>query len=293
MQMLKNISHIAYHIAVVVLSAAVALSLPFTVRFIAEKFLDHWALVENEKIFLVSIEITSAVLLILLFNSLVKGLKSRKLLKAAGEAGLCSIGRADRRLERTRLKTLKEKNGFGRNILLIGSTGFTTFTDPSSDLHRVLQKCREAKIMLLDPSGEGASYRSRSLPFPLTDGEHFGGQIMKSIEFLKALKSRQKDIRLKLYRDVPFLKLAVLGDYLFLRHYHPGADVQSMPEYVFRHSRSPGCLYNPFYQYFLDRWHDTEIPEYDLETDELIYRDKAGNELKREAFGSPRQPQPV
>ncbi len=293
MQTLRNISHIAYHIAVVVLSAAVALSLPFTVRFVAEKFLAHWALVENEKVFLVSIEITSAILLILLFNAFMRGLKSRKLLKAAGEAGLYSMGRADRRIDRTRLKALKEKNGFGRNILLIGSTGFTTFVDPSADLHRVLQKCREAKIMLLDPLSEGASYRSRSIPSLGVDAEHFSRQIMKSIEFLKMLKSKQKDIRLKLYRDVPFLKLAVLGDYIFLRHYHPGADVRSMPEYVFRHGRSPGCLYNPFYQYFLDRWHDTGIPEYDLETDELIYRDKAGNEIKREAFGRWPQPQPV
>ena len=26
------------------------------------------------------------------------------------------------------------------------------------------------------------------------------------------------------------------------------------------------------------------IPEYDLETDELVYRDRAGNEVKREQF---------
>jgi hypothetical protein len=285
LQILKSISHVAYHIVVVVLSAAVALSLPFTVRFVAEKFLDHWALVENEKIFLVSVEIASAVMLILLFNALVRGLKSKKLLKAADEAGLFSMGRAGRRIDRPRMKGLKEKNGFGRNIMLIGSTGYTTFADPSGDLHRVLQKCRGAKIMLLDPSGEGASCRSRSMQTPQINGDIFGQRIMKSIEFLKALKNTQKDIRLKLYRDVPFLKLAILGDYLFLLHYHQGMDMQMMPEYVFRHGRAPGSLYNPFYQYFLDRWHDTEIPEYDLETDELIYRDKSGNEVRREAFG--------
>jgi hypothetical protein len=287
-QLLKGVSHVAYHIAVVLLSAAVALSLPFTVRFIAEKFLDYWALIENEKFFLISIEIVSAVMLILLFNALVRGTKNKKLLKTTEEAGLYSMGRAGRRIDRTRLKGLKEKNGFARNVMLIGSTGYTTFVESSGDLHRVLQKCREAKIILLDPSGEGASSRSRSIQCPHINDENFGQQIIRSITFLKELKAKQKDVRLKLYRDVPFLKLAILGDYIFLRHYHPGVDVQLMPEYVFRHRRTPGCLYNPFYQYFLDRWHDTDIPEYDLETDELIYRDKSGNEVRREAFGRER-----
>ncbi len=285
MQFLKSISHIVYHIAVVVMSAAVALSLPFTVRFVAEKFLGFWGLIENEKIFLVSIEIASAVFLILLLNALVKGLKSRKLLKVTEEAGLHSMGRNGRRIDRTRLKKLKEKNGFGRNIMLIGSTGHTTFVEPAGDLHQVLQKCREAKIMLLDPLGEGAASRARSIQSPDINAENFRRQIVRSIEFLKELKGSQKDIRLKLYRDMPFLKLAILGDYVFLRHYHPGVDVQQMPEYVLRHSRSPGCLYNPFYQHFLDRWHNVETPEYDLETDELVYRDKSGNEMRREKFG--------
>jgi hypothetical protein len=30
------------------------------------------------------------------------------------------------------------------------------------------------------------------------------------------------------------------------------------------------------------RWEDPAIPEYDLETDELVYRDSAGNEVGRE-----------
>lgn len=284
MHFLKNISHILYHILVVVLSAAVALSLPFTVRLIAKKFLGYWALIENEKIFLVSIEIASAVLLILLFNSIMRNLRARKLSKLAKEAGLCGLGRANRLMDRARLRKLKEKNGFTRNIMMIGSTGLSTFTDPAGDLHQVLRNCRDARIMLLDPLGEGALCRSKSIQVPDITVESFREQIGKSIDFLKSLKAAQKDVRLKLYRDVPLLKLAILGDYVFLRHYHQGLDVQHMPEYVFRHERNPGSLYNLFYQYFLDRWHDPELPEYELETDELIYRDTAGNEVRRERF---------
>ena len=282
MQLLKSLSHILYHIAVVVLSAAVALSLPFTARFAAEKFLGYWALIENEKIFLISMEIATAVLLILLFNVIVKNLKNRKLSRMAKEAGLFALGRGSGLIDRTRSRNMKEKNGVARNIMVIGSTGFSTFTDSSGDLHQVIQKCRGAKIMLLDPSGEGAGSRAKSMQSPDITVESFREQIVKSIEFLKGLKEVQKDIRLKLYRDIPLLKLAILGDYVFMRHYHHGVDVRRLPEYIFRNQRNPGCLYNPFYQYFLDRWHDPQIPEYELESDELIYRDKAGNELKRE-----------
>jgi len=55
-----------------------------------------------------------------------------------------------------------------------------------------------------------------------------------------------------------------------------------MPKYVFKHNQNPGGLYSPFYQYFLDKWENPNIPEYDLTTDELIYRDGAGNEVRRE-----------
>ena len=284
MHLLKNISHILYHIVVVVLSAAVALSLPFTAQFMARKFLGYWALIENEKIFLVSIEVGTAVLLIILFNFIVKNVKNRKLSRLAEESGLYALGRSSRLIEHARIRKLKEKNGVARNVMLIGSTGFTTFVDPAGDLHQVIQKCRGAKIMLLDPSGEGASSRARSIQSPDITMESFREQIAKSIEFLKGLKEIRKDIRLKLYRDVPLLKLAILGDYVFLRHYHHGVDVKQLPEFVFRHQGNPGCLYNPCYQYFFDRWHDPALPEYELETDELIYRDKAGNEVRREKF---------
>ena len=116
--------------------------------------------------------------------------------------------------------------------MLIGSTGFTTFVDPAGDLHKVIQKCRGATILLLDPLSEGASSRARSIQSADITMESFRTQIAKCIEFLKGLKDVQMDIRLKLYRDVPLLKLAILGDYVFLRHYHHGADVQKLPEFV-------------------------------------------------------------
>ena len=281
---MKSLQHALYHVIVILLSAAIAVSLPVTVGFAARKLLALWTFVENEEVFLVSVEIAVAILLILLFNHLAGSYRDRKLALMARRAGLMLAAGARGFFARKRVRELKERNGFGRDVMIIGSTGYRSFVDPEGDLHRVLQNSREARIMLLDPLREGAVSRARSIPDPEVSPESFREQIVKSIDFLKGLKAAQKNIRLKLYQDMPLLKLAIFGDYACVRHYHTGLHVDDMPEYVFRHDHDPGSLYNPFYQYFLTRWSDPSIPEYELETDEIVYRDRAGNEVRRERF---------
>lgn len=281
---MKSLQHALYHITVILLSAAIALSLPVTVSFAARQFLALWSIVQSEKVFLVAVEISVAVLLVLLINHLTRSHRDRKLARMTRRAGLALASSARGFFSRKRVKALKERNGFGRDVMIIGSTGYRTFVEPEGELHRVLQNSREARIMLLDPLGEGAVARARSIPDPDVSPESFREQILKSIDFLKGLKAAQKNIRLKLYQDMPLLKLAIFGDYVCLRHYHTGLHVDDMPEFVFKHGHDPGSLYNPFYQYFLSRWRDPSIPEYELETDEIVYRDRAGNEVRRERF---------
>ena len=273
-----------YHAVVVALSAGISLSLPFIITFIANNFFLYWSLVENERRFLVSVEIGLAVLLILFFNYIGRGWKDRKFARMARGAGIAHFFSSRGPLAQRRIKRLKEAQGFVRDVLVISSTGYRTFVDPKGDLHNVLQNCREAKIMLLNPHGGGARTRANSILDPNVTPENFNEQIKRSIEFLKGLKAIQKNVKLRLYEDSPFLKLVILGDYIWMKHYHPGLDVHGLPEFVFEHNQSPGSLYAPLYQYFLARWADLDIPEYDFETDELVYRDEAGNERLREKF---------
>lgn len=278
----KRCLSIVYHVAVVALSAGIALLLPATVSWIAQHFLAYWSLIENEKIFLVAVEITLAVLLILFINYFGAGWRDRKFSRMARRAGMDYFASPESLLAQRRVRRLKERQGFAKDVMVIASTGFRTFVDPKGDLHNVLKRCREAKIMLLDPSSEGAVSRAKSMLDPGVTVESFKEQIQQSIEFLKDLKAAQKNVRLKLYRDPPFLKLEVLGDYVWVRHYHAGMDVRLLPEYLFVHNQNLGSLYMPFYQYFLIRWEAPEIPEYDLDADELIFRDRRGNPARRE-----------
>ena len=275
-------SHIFSHIAIIAISAAIALSLPYTVGYVAQKFLVYWAFIGNEKLFMLTVEIVTAVFLIFIFNYISWIWKERRRAVMAREAGLVSLSSSRGAFARKRNRKLKEKQGIARDIMVIGSTGYRTFANSSGDLHNVVRNCREAKIMLLNPYGDGANIRAKSILDPEITPARLGEQIQESIAFLKELRSVQKGIRLKLYEHVPFLKMVISGDYIWMKHYHAGHDVQGMPEYIFQHIQSSGSLYGIFYQFFLSHWNDPDIPEYDFETDQLVYRDMSGNELKRE-----------
>jgi len=77
------------------------------------------------------------------------------------------------------------------------------------------------------------------------------------------------------------LKLTVLGDYVFMKYYHSGLNVKEMPEYIFKHSPNQSNLFHPSISFSFEMAR-SNIPEYDFDSGELIYRDNSGNEVKRE-----------
>ncbi len=273
---------ILYHLLIVALSAAIAVSLPFTFSFVAQRLLLYWSFIENEQIFLTSTEVAVGLLLIIVFSRARTNWKNRKLSKMARAAGMIHFKSRRGLLVRRTSRRLKERQAFMRDIMVIGSTGFRTFVGPKGDLHAAIQSCRTAKIMLLNPESPGAVERARTIPEPEVTQESLRWQVEQTFVFLGALRGAQKGISLKLYSDLPLWKLAILGDYAWVQHYHPGLDVQVMPEYVFMHGQNPTSLFSAFYQYFVMRWNDAAIPEYDLLSGELVYRDEAGNELRRD-----------
>lgn len=279
---IKKSFPVLHHILLLGVSAALILSLPWAIGFIADQFLIYWSWVGNDKIFFISIEMGLTILLLLFTACLRKGWKDRKFSRMANAAGLVSVIPKSGPLAKRRTVALKEKQEYPRDVMVISSTGFRTFVDPGGELYPLLQNCQKARIMLLNPDSEGARVRAKSVPGREMTTEMLGGQIQKSIDFLKTLRNGQKNIKLKLYPDPPFLKMAVLGNYIWLQHYQTGFGGHSMPGYVFRHDPETGSLYLPFYQYFMVRWNNPDIPEYDFEADRLIYRNPAGQEVRRE-----------
>ncbi len=282
--MLKNLGHISYHIIIIILSAALALFFPYFLSAAAKFVLRFWTIIENEKIFKLASEIATAVILVLFFNMKTRGWEYRRLARMAKTAGLVQAIPSKGIFRKRRIKKMKRELGFSRELMIIGSTGYRSVLDPKGDLHEAVQHCREAKIMLLNPCKEGAIMRAQSIPAPEITSELIQKQIMISINFLKKLQAGKKNIQLKLYPEQPLLKLVIIGDFVFLQDYATGPNICHLPEYAFKNQPKHSGLYILLYRYFLSRWQDANIPEFDLETDELIYRDQAGNELSRERF---------
>lgn len=269
-----------YHIVVVALSAGIALLLPAG----AKQFLSFWSRVEQNRLSLIAVEMTVAVLLILCLNYFRRSIRDRALARVATGAGLLSFFPRRTRGAQRRIKQLKEEQSTGRTISVIGSSGHSTFVDQVGGLSSVLDKCLGARIMLVNPCSKEASERILAINHPQFTLENFRDEVRQSIQLLKRLKAMGKVIKLKFYSDSPLIKLVILGDYLWLQHYHADLDVQTMPEYVLRHNRKDHGLYTLYAHYFVQRWESAEIPEYDLDTDELVYRSRTGNEIRRERF---------
>lgn len=278
--LLRDIAGSFYHIAVVALSAGIALLLPAG----ATRFLAFWSRVEHDKLSLIAVEMTVAVLLILCLNYLRRSIRDHALASAATGAGLVSYFPRRTRGAQQRIKQLKEEHGAGRTIMVIGSSGYSTLVDQVGDLSSVLDKCLGAKILLVNPYSYDAATRIQAIGHPEHTLATFREEVRQSIALLKRLKAMGKAINLKLYADPPLVKMVILGDYLWLQHYHAALDVQTMPEYVLRHNPKDHGFYTLYAHYFSLRWESPEIPEYDFETDELVYRTKLGHEIRRERY---------
>jgi len=271
-----------YHIIIVALSAAIALLLPAG----AKQFLAFWSRVEHDKFSLITVEMSVAILLIVGLSFVHRSLRDRPLAAAATGAGLVSFFPRRTRNAQRRIKRLKEEHGTGRTIMVIGSSGYNTFVDQVGDLSSVLDKCLGANILLVNPYSQDASARIEAINHPKYTLIAFREEVRQSIALLKRLRAMGKAVRLKLYADPPLVKMVILGDYLWLQHYHTDLDVQALPEYVLRHNRQDHGLYTLYAHYFQQRWESADIPEYDLDTDELVYRNRAGSEGRRERFES-------
>ena len=277
---LRNTAGSLYHIVVVALSAGIALSLPAG----AKQFLSFWSRVEHDLLSLIAVEMTVAILLIVCLNYFHRSIRDRALAAVAAGAGLVSFFPRRTRGAQRHIKQLKEEQGTGRTISVIGSSGHSTFVDQVGGLSSVLDKCLGARIMLVNPYSHEASARIQAIGHPEFTLNTFRDEVRQSIQLLKRLKAMGKAVKLKLYSDSPLMKLVILGDYLWLQHYHADLDIRTMPEYVLRHNRKDHGLYTLYAHYFVQRWESAEIPEYDLDTDELVYRSKTGNEIRRERF---------
>ena len=217
---------------------------------------------------------------------LVKKRKRSEPAPAFENGELLGVWQQQRTAQKTKEDAMDKNLGFGQDLMIIGSTGYGSFGEDRAELHEAVRRCRSAKIMLLDPLREGVITRAAGIPDPGITPEAIRERIIRSIDFLKDLRAAGKRIALKLYPDLPLLKLVIAGDYAFLGRYQRGMNGGLMPEYAFKNDGARGSLYTPLSRYFVIRWQDPRITQYDLNTDEIVHHDQFGNETCRVPFNS-------
>ncbi len=281
-----SLRQILTHGAITIVAVAIALSLPPAARYILYEW---WPRAEAEPNLLLASEIALAAALVLLFNLAKIAWDGRHV---AGMARLAALVHARPArsgwFARARERSLVRRLPAARDAFVMTLTGYDIFVDQGSLLRGVLESAYEVRVMLVNPIGEGLRRRVESLPADVTLLS-FRSEIEASIASLAELRKRGKRVTLKFYDHEPYWKVVVLGEHVWVQHCHVGFSVREQPEYVFalRHHDPREGFFVPFYMHFLDRWNENDHPEYDFDSNELVYRDASGNETARTPLGVP------
>ena len=284
--LLHSLQQILSHGVITTLAVAIAFSLPQAAQYILYEW---WPVVENNANLLLATEIGTASVLVLLFNLVKIVWRDRQTVAMARLAAL-AYARNERHdwLSRRRERALVKQLSAARDAYILTLTGHDTFVDARSPLRAALKTAYEIRVMLVNPVGKGLHRRIESLP-PDVTLLSFHKEIEASIAYLSQLRRAGKKVTLKFYEHEPFWKVIVFGDHVWVQHCHSGYEVKHQPEYIFalQHRNPREGLYVPFYMHFLDQWSQPCHPEYDFATNQLVYRDEAGNESRRAALGVP------
>jgi hypothetical protein len=265
------------------LAVSIAFLLPEAAGYILFQW---WPQVTGSTQLLLISELALAAVLLLLFHAARIAWEGRRMLRISQIAGLIEVRGGGEALPLRNARTLLRNRSATRDALILAVTGYDTFVAANSNLGRVIGGCYEIRVLLLNPHGAGAAHRARSFGDPAAALQAHQSELDASIRYLKQLNTCGKKVCLKLYESPPFWKVVLVGEQAWIQYCHGGYEVKTQPEYVFglRHDRPEQGLFPPFYMHFLDQWNDPRNSEYDLRTDELVFRDGMSNEVRRIAY---------
>ena len=281
-----GLRQILTHGVITMLAVAIAFSLPGIANYILNEW---WPEVQNNANLLLATEVALASVLALLFNLAKIAWDHRQRVLTARLASLVHARNSgsswwSRRRERALIGQLPAP----RDAFALTLAGYDTFVADDSLLRGVIGKAYEIRVMLVNPVGKALRERADTLPPEITVLT-LHTEIEATIGYLSGLRKFGKKVNLKFYDEEPFWKLIVLGDYVWVQHCHSGFAVTEQPEFVFalQHREPRHGLFVPFYMVFLNQWNDARHPEYDFDTNELVYRDASGKETGREVLSVP------
>lgn len=159
-----------------------------------------------------------------------------------------------------------------KGVCIIGATGYQTFARKDAEGNAILRNVfeeiiGEINILLLNPNGTHTKSRAKALGVPFSE---YMQQIINSVNFLKELITKGKNVHLKFYSQRPIWKMIILDDFLWLQYYHPTMHVEHTPVYGIKRGGS-SSLFNPLYDVFQKKWFHDDNPTYDFASEKLLY----------------------
>ncbi|MDD5329799.1 MAG: hypothetical protein PHX38_07330 [Sulfuricella sp.] len=278
-----GIRHAFAHGAITLLAVGIAFSLPVAAKYI---LFNWWPKIEENSQLMMITEIGFATALVLLLNISKIAWDGRRSMRMAKLASLVYAREGEGWMSRWKAREMRRKLASARDVYIMSITGYDTFVSEKSELKKTLEQAYEIRVMLANPYSNGSASRVKSMENPDALLQTYREEIEASIAYLGKLAAAGKKIMLKLYENAPFWKLVVTGEYVWVQFYHDGREVKTQPEYVFglQHDNPQRGFFAPFYNHFLGQWNDPCHPEFNFDTRELVYRNGAGNEVRREAF---------
>jgi len=273
---------IAVHGIITALAVGAAFAMPEAARYVLFQW---WPRAEVDAKLLLASEMILAAVLVLLFHAIRMAWAGRCMLRIGHAAALIEVREHGKRFTLNAPLDANAKPPAARDALVLAVTGFDTFVAAGSHLGRIIGGCYEIRVLLLNPNSTGAARRAEALGDSQAALQAHRNELAASVRYLKQLSAKGKRVRLRLYESPPFWKIVIVGEHAWVQYCHDGYEVKTQPEYVFalRRDRPEQGFFPPFFMHFLNVWKDPRNAEYDLDTDELVVRDDAGNEVRRVA----------
>lgn len=278
-----GLRHIASHAAITLLAVGIAFALPQLAQYI---LFNWWPLVRDDSRLLLYTEIGFAAGLVVLFNVASLTFHYRRRARMSSIASLVHVHEQGSWFSRQRKQNLLRRLPWKRDVTIMAVTGYGTFSAADADLGHILQDCYEVRVMLMNPYAAGARSYVAAHPAAEAALAGFRSELAASIEYLRALHAAGRKVVLKLYDEAPFWKLVFTGEHAWVRCCHDCRDFGKFPEYVFalQPDKPARGFFPAFYTYFLNQWNDPQHPDYNFDSDELVYRDGDGQERCREPY---------
>ena len=279
----NSLRHVASHIAITLLAVGIAFALPEAARYILYHW---WPRVQDDSHLMMLTEIGFAGALVFLFNLAKLTWNFWRKARITSMASLVHAHDRNGLFSNLARQDLIRRVSWKRDLTVMAITGYGTFAAADSALAPVLRDCYEVRVMLLNPYSDAAERYAAAHADPAATLAEIRRETESSIACLRQLQAEGKKAALRLYEDTPYWKLVFTGEHAWVCGCHNGGEWAKNPEYVFalQPERPNRGFFPVFYTYFLNQWNDRRLPDYNFETDELVYRDAGGNELQRLAY---------